>query len=242
MTLRGVQKNWNKLAETDPFRAILDGAGCTDPESFFATGKIEIGEVIEYAATLNFPKSRKKALDFGCGAGRLTQALAEHFDEVRGVDISPVMIQLAEKHNQHPERCRYVLNEEGHLRQFEDRQFDLIYSNITLQHMRPRWSKAYIQDFVRLLAPGGLLIFLVPDRRIAPLRARLLPGNAYQYLVHFSWPLMHPGQSLVEMFGVRQKTVLRLIDQHGGKTLDVHPMESAGEDWETYRYAVTVET
>ena len=41
------------------------------------------------------PAARRSALDFGCGIGRLSQALAEHFDQVYGVDISPKMIELA---------------------------------------------------------------------------------------------------------------------------------------------------
>jgi ubiquinone/menaquinone biosynthesis C-methylase UbiE len=53
---------------------------------------------------------------------------------VVGVDIAPSMIELAEEMNRHGGRCRYVLNGEDNLRVFPESFFDLIYSNITLQH------------------------------------------------------------------------------------------------------------
>ncbi len=54
---------------------------------------------------ISFPKRR--ALDFGCGVGRLTQALARHFNIVDGVDIAPSMIELANQFNRSGGRCRY---------------------------------------------------------------------------------------------------------------------------------------
>ena len=36
---------------------------------------------------------RSRSLDFGCGIGRLTQAMAEFFEVCDGVDISPTMIR-----------------------------------------------------------------------------------------------------------------------------------------------------
>lgn len=61
--------------------------------------------LIEYVRSLNIDCPRKHALDFGCGVGRLTQALAAHFDEVTGVDISPSMIKLAKKYSRHGDGC-----------------------------------------------------------------------------------------------------------------------------------------
>ena len=59
-----------------------------DAKDFFQTGVTEIDRVMEYAATLPVSFARHRALDFGCGIGRLTQALASHFSEVHGVDIA----------------------------------------------------------------------------------------------------------------------------------------------------------
>ena len=39
--------------------------------------------------------SRGRALDFGCGAGRLTRALAARFESVVGVDVADAMLDKA---------------------------------------------------------------------------------------------------------------------------------------------------
>ena len=41
----------------------------------------EVEELIRYMKSLGINISRKKALDFGCGVGRITQALTNYFDE-----------------------------------------------------------------------------------------------------------------------------------------------------------------
>ncbi|MCP5116638.1 MAG: class I SAM-dependent methyltransferase, partial [bacterium] len=195
-------------------------------------------DVLQYANSLAYPKRRAKALDFGCGVGRLTQALVEHFDEVHGLDVSKGMVRQAREFNRHGDRCVYTQNEQPHLGCYPDARFDFIYSNITLQHMAPRLALGYLREFLRVLAPGGLLVFQLPTRRLRPLRARLL-GNVYQHFVRIIWPIVWPGRPLVEMYGISRKKVVSTLSQSGGKVLDVRTVNSAGSDWETLRYAVT---
>ena len=77
MNIKRMRDNWNKWGETDPLFAIL-----TDPqkqggkwklEEFFETGAREINDVMSYVEGLSIPLERQRALDFGCGVGRLTQ-------------------------------------------------------------------------------------------------------------------------------------------------------------------------
>src|SRR5213075_3164955 len=133
---------------------------------FFRTGVVEIDDVMAYVDRLGLKFARRAALDFGCGVGRLTQALCGHFDAAVGVDIAPSMIDKARAYNRHGERCRYSLNVSDDLSQFDDGQFDFIYSNIVLQHMLPRYSKKYVREFLRLLAPGGVAVLQLPTDRI----------------------------------------------------------------------------
>src|SRR5262245_43285848 len=148
MRLSSVQRYWDQQASTDPMWAIL-----TDPtkadrrwnaDEFFATSKRDIGEVMNQAAAWGVPVSRGTALDFGCGIGRLTQALALHFNHVYGVDISTKMIELAREHNRQGACCEYLHNPGNDLRRFRDGSIDMIYSWITLQHMRPGDARGYL--------------------------------------------------------------------------------------------------
>jgi SAM-dependent methyltransferase len=103
----------------------------------------------------------ERALDFGCGAGRLTQALAARFARCDGVDIAPSMIEVARRYNRFPDRCHYHLNTSSDLRDFADASFSFVYTVLVLQHMRPDYAKAYLREFLRVLAPGGLLVFQI---------------------------------------------------------------------------------
>jgi SAM-dependent methyltransferase len=160
---------------------------------------------LRYVDALSFPLRRGRALDFGCGVGRLTQALSRRFHQCDGVDIAPSMIKLARKYVRPWRRlwsevgrllsgrpqwadcwagvvrvlkgpnCRFVLNASNDLALFGDDTFDFIYSSLVLQHMKPEYSQNYIKEFLRVLAPGGLAVFQIPSR---PLPTRELPYKA----------------------------------------------------------------
>ena len=123
-----------------------------DPEQFFRSGETEIADILEYAGDRGQGINPGKALDFGCGVGRLTQALCSHFDQVLGVDIAPSMIDLARKFNQYGSRCDYLLNAADHLDLFPEDHFDFICSMQVLQHMKPDLMRSYIRGYIRALA------------------------------------------------------------------------------------------
>ena len=166
MRLNELSKHWDSLAREDPMWAILSDpvkkGGKWEPQEFFASGGVEIDQVMEHVGRVRPLLRRGRALDFGCGLGRLTQALAGYFDEVVGVDIAPAMIAGAERYNAIGDRCRYVLNPRSDLGLFESGNFDFVYSNLVLQHMHPKYGAAYIQEFIRVLAPGESSCFKCP--------------------------------------------------------------------------------
>jgi ubiquinone/menaquinone biosynthesis C-methylase UbiE len=164
--LNKVMRDWDFLAKRDALWAILTDSskmdGKWDVAEFMATGDAEIRTVMDHLARIDYtPKVNGAALDFGCGVGRLTQPLARRFSSCIGVDISQQMIQRAESLNRYVQ-CRYVTNLDTRL-PFADASFVFIYSNIVLQHMSQQLSAEYLREFVRVLAPGGALVFGVQD-------------------------------------------------------------------------------
>lgn len=241
MDLKDVQENWNRFGKADPLWAVLAWPGMEegrwDPDAFFATGREEIDAVLDYAAGLDVSFARDRALDFGCGVGRLSQALAGHFARVDGVDISESMIELARQFNQRSDSCQYHLNLSDDLSLFDDGAFDFIYSNITLQHMPPRFSRRYILEFLRVLKPGGLTVFQIPSRPRGSVQ-RLLQPLKPTPLWRWYQKVRYGEQPVMNMYGIPREKVIRLISQHDGLLVDVQPDDNADAAWHSYRYAV----
>ena len=177
-SLRRHRRDWEDLGDLDPCWAILAYPerrfGRWDHEEFFRSGEAEIARLMVDIQRLGYPVRRERALDFGCGVGRLTRALAPHFRHCHGVDVSAPMIVAAGKLNAEFSNCQFVLNGHPDLRIFPDGHFDLIYSVLVLQHLPTRAAiAAYVADFARVLAPGGLLVCQIPSH--IPLRRRLQP-------------------------------------------------------------------
>jgi trans-aconitate methyltransferase len=233
--LARVRNDWNRHAHADPLWAILTDPGKKgggwDPDAFFATGEWEIDEVLRYAATLHVPLGHARALDFGCGAGRLTRALAGHFDEAWGVDISPAMIELARSY---APQAKFVVSQDPSLATLPARDFDFIYSNITLQHMPPRYARRYLLALVGRLRPGGLMIFQLPSESRQPRFVRMV-RHLYNEVLRRNLGGVQPW---MDMYGISKAEVLALLESAGTRVLDVRENTAAGPEWTSYRYAV----
>ena len=230
--LNAVHANWEKHATTDPLWSIITHDekknSRWDLQEFFETGKSEIDEVISYVKNQSLPLNFGCALDFGCGVGRLTQALAEYFSEVKGVDISPTMVDKASEYNKNVGRVSFHLNLKSDLSLFESDSFDFIYSNITLQHMSPNLAKMYIVEMYRTLKPGGLLIFQEPTEI----------KTKYKILVEVIYRAMLIWRRLVfffvktphmEMHYISQKEAEKLFNKMGATLLLSRKSDAAGQ-------------
>jgi SAM-dependent methyltransferase len=148
--LERLRTDWDALAKRDALWAILtDGTktdGGWDVGEFFQTGEIEMATVMGYL-------------------GELTQAMARRFAASVGVDISEEMIRKAEALNQYA-HCSYLTSVAERLL-FADESFAFVYSNIVLQHLPRKLAVGYLREFVRVLEPGGVLVFGVQDSFVA---------------------------------------------------------------------------
>jgi len=243
MGLSDVQTTWEKLGRRDPFWAVLTLRHCKhnrwQPEAFFETGRREVEAGLEQVRALGVDLRFGRALDFGCGVGRLSRALAERFDEVVGVDIAASMLDVARRHNRHGHRCRFVLNTRGDLRLFGDGTFDFVYSNITLQHVPPEHSTRYVAEFFRVLRPGGVALFQMPsgeakgDRTLAGRWRRFRRRHVAPWRKRIRGLL---GIPVIDNYPVARETVESVIAAAGAELLDAAPDASAGPGWESYRY------
>lgn len=211
-------------------------------EEFFRTGEGEIRDLLNLIAALNIDVRRGRALDFGCGLGRLSQSLAPHFESVDGVDIAPSMIEQARELNRFPERCFYHVNSAGDLSLFPAESFDLIYSNIVLQHMEPQFAKGYIREFFRLLAPGGLAVFQIPSELSPEFLAsrprwRIRLGELLAPVL-LRLKEAGPEPPSIYMYPIPRAEVEELVREAHLELAHAAPDTSSGPEWTAYRYFV----
>jgi SAM-dependent methyltransferase len=236
MSTTNQRQDWEDLTVLDPLWAILSEPnrrfGRWPREDFFETGRQEIDGLLRDGARFGLPVGRRDALDFGCGAGRLTQALSPHFENCLGLDLSKRMIGQARKFAQGFENCSFEVHEPPTLALFPGRSFDLVVSRLVLQHVPAADAKArYIAEFLRILRPGGLLAFQLPSHiptrhRIQPRprvydllrRMGVSPTTLYHHL------RLHP----IRMSSLACSRVLDVIEAAGGKVLDAQDRNVAG--------------
>jgi SAM-dependent methyltransferase len=208
--------------------------------------------VLDKIGELGLEIGRGRALDFGCGVGRVTQALCEHFHGCIGVDIAPSMIEAAERHNRFGGRCSYLVNATGDLGRFPSDHFDLVYCKLVLQHMDPSFALGYIAEFVRVLTAGGLLVFQAPSELLSSgMRSSGIPSRSLGERLRGvlarrpradaatradTVPERAPN---VVMNGMPRAEVLEVLERSGGRPISVEEDGLAGPAWRSYTYYVT---
>jgi SAM-dependent methyltransferase len=242
--IQELQGNWNEFGKLDPLWAILTEPGKEGNkwgiDDFFKTGTREIDELIGFVRSIGLSPQAGEALDFGCGVGRLTQALCAHFDSATGVDIAPSMLELARQYNRQGDRCKYVLNESDNLQIFSANTFAFIYSNYVLQHMRPEYSLRYIQEFVRVLQPGGTLVFQLPSQ-VKGIKQRLkaaMPPEVIKSYRRLSGSGL-PDGPVMETHTVPRHRVDRILIASGARVVHVRENPDHDARWRSQLYYVT---
>jgi ubiquinone/menaquinone biosynthesis C-methylase UbiE len=249
MNLADVQRLYDDWGASDALWAILPFTGKRGNRwsvaEFFQTGVREIEGLLQSIRALGLPLRPRTALDFGCGVGRLSQALAQHFDTVWGVDIAPSMIERAQAYNRYGTRCRYVLNNRDDLAVLAGTTFDLVYSNITLQHLEPRYARGYIAEFLRVAARPGLVVFHQPSEHRLPPAAmrpvrqalkRAVPSPVLEAYRRLRGIMLR--EPRWEMHGIPRDEVTRLVEAHGGRLVHVEDEFNPRSGWHSCTYFV----
>jgi SAM-dependent methyltransferase len=227
MRLQDLQRNWDRMGSEDPLWAVATApqykGGKWDPEIFFESGRNQVDAILQHADSLG-QHPMGTAFDFGCGVGRLSQALTEHFEQVVGIDIAPSMIAEAHGWNRQGEKVKYVLNEKPNLSLFDDRSFDFIYTEITLMHMEPRYSMAYISEFFRIARRGALVVFhIVGTTQRQKMRERIP-----RPILYFGNKLRTLRAPMMEIYGLERRDVADLVSRAGGTMLDIQEWQNQG--------------
>jgi SAM-dependent methyltransferase len=154
-----MREDWNRRAREDARFYAVFGRQNQDEAEFLASAA-EVTAILEkeFARLPPAPSGSRRALEIGCGPGRLMLPMSRHFGEIHGVDISEEMAAMAR------ERLRDTPNAQVHvtggadLAMARDAYFDFIYSYTVFQHIPdPDIVRNYLAEARRTLKTGGVL-------------------------------------------------------------------------------------
>jgi 2-polyprenyl-3-methyl-5-hydroxy-6-metoxy-1,4-benzoquinol methylase len=160
-----MRATWNELAVRNAMYFIATDTEHWTVPDFLASGVDDLDLLLSPA---NAPTGGKLALDYGCGIGRLSLALAKRYDQVVGVDVSEVMIAKADelKAKTDEGRVDYHVANGCDLSTWPDDHFDLVLSYVVLQHVPNEATVVgLLREFARVTKPGGYVVVQFPAYR-----------------------------------------------------------------------------
>jgi len=166
---------WNDLAKEDAMYYILADTnkkeGQWNLDEFLETGRSQWKQFKDFLSKYGLKRvysSKGRALDLGCGTGRIAFAMSNDFDQVIGMDVSEDMIEKATANKEllGISNCEFSVNNGIDLSDISNQSIDFCFSYISLQHC-PSGKQVlnYIKEFSRVLKPDGVMLI---QFRVAP--------------------------------------------------------------------------
>ncbi len=163
--LRKMREDWDQRARENARYYVNTSTREWTDQEFFASGERTVSdEILTDLGNICQGKAQSdmRVLEIGCGAGRVTRALANVFGEVHGVDVSGEMVRQAKLALGDRPNAFVYQNNGKDLSIVPPLEFDFAFSSIVFQHIPSRdIIENYVREVQRLLRPGGLFKFQV---------------------------------------------------------------------------------
>jgi SAM-dependent methyltransferase len=186
-----MRRFWDRRARENPWYFINNTLSYADPDlnRFWASGERDVDDLLGRLDVELRPADH--VVEIGCGAGRMSRAIARRVARLTAVDVSPRMLELAREQNMGLENVEWVLGDGETLAAVDDSTADACISYVVLQHIPdPAVILGYVREMGRVLRPGGWAAFQVsnlpsvhkprfhgPRRRWASLRGWMPRGQ-----------------------------------------------------------------
>jgi SAM-dependent methyltransferase len=163
--LQKMRDDWDQRARENARYWVNTATMAWSDDEFFASGEGTLAEQI-LNDTWNIYQGKSptemRVLEIGCGAGRVTRALANLFGEVHAVDVSGEMVRQAALALEDRPNAFVYQNNGKDLTVVPSLEFDFAFSSIVFQHIPSREIiENYVREVHRLLRPGALFKFQV---------------------------------------------------------------------------------
>ena len=193
MSDTSTDRQWEAFGRSDPYYGVLSieehrSARLTDAQrqAFMTTGDEHVRSVMQTIDRHVCPGfSPRRALDFGCGVGRLVVPLARIAGHVTGVDVSPSMLAEARRNCQARGLDNVELVVSDDALSAVTGTYDFVHSFIVIQHIPVTRGERLFERLVQCLASGGVGALQVTYSSADPHAAlkhrvrRWLPGSRH---------------------------------------------------------------
>jgi cyclopropane fatty-acyl-phospholipid synthase-like methyltransferase len=158
--LQRMRSDWDRRALDDAYYYVAFGRKQQAEDEFFATGADTVRSLEAEVKRLDpaIAPDMRKALEIGCGPGRLMRPLARNFGEIHGVDVSEEMVRMAAAKLERLPNAHVQSSSGADLSMFSLESFDFVYSYAVFQHIPSREVIfQYLAEARRVLKNGGIL-------------------------------------------------------------------------------------
>jgi SAM-dependent methyltransferase len=197
--------------------------------------------------------ARLSVLEVGCSFGHITECLAESpaVAEIHAFDTDPAFVAIARAKVEEMglaavREVRHLTDEETCQLPYPDARFDLVLAIGVVEHLPARLRRAQVDEYYRVLAPGGHIAILDTPNRLFPIEThsvglplvQWLPAPlAYRY-ARLGRPGRFGGVSYAEFAadgtGWRNASLRDCLPSRGRAGLE-DVTEAAGYGWRFFR-------
>jgi len=157
---------WKKWGEEDPLYGVASWKGKAKGETapwtdsdFYTVGQSDWQDALRHWERYGLRKRR--CVEIGCGAGRLTMHMAQSFKEVHALDVLEGMLAYARAQVNAPS-ATFHLTSGGEI-PLPDQSVDAVFSAHVFQHLDPvSAAEDYFAEIARVLLPGGTVMIHLP--------------------------------------------------------------------------------